>query len=62
MHTLTCADCSTGPGTEFRALADGLFELPTGHRLATQMPSPTLVAFRAPSSRLRVGRVPVRSR
>ncbi|RPE47190.1 hypothetical protein EDD90_10641 [Streptomyces sp. Ag109_O5-1] len=25
MHALTCVDCSTGPGTEFRALPDGLF-------------------------------------
>ncbi|MGW7427050.1 hypothetical protein ACWGJB_44990 [Streptomyces sp. NPDC054813] len=34
MHALTCADCSTGPGSEFRALPDGLFERPAGHPLA----------------------------
>ncbi|MEU2625309.1 hypothetical protein ABZ642_45750 [Streptomyces sp. NPDC007157] len=28
MHALTCATCSTGPGTEFRALPDGLFACP----------------------------------
>ncbi|MGW5658271.1 hypothetical protein [Streptomyces humi] len=36
MHALTCADCTTGPGTEFRALADGLFACPAGHLLAPQ--------------------------
>ncbi|MEU2427741.1 hypothetical protein ABZ619_43335 [Streptomyces sp. NPDC007851] len=38
MHALTCADCATGPGpgTEFRALPDGLFACPAGHPLAPQ--------------------------
>ncbi|MER6466445.1 hypothetical protein ABT278_39090 [Streptomyces sp. NPDC001228] len=36
MHVLTCGTCSTGPGSEFRALADGLFACPAGHLLAPQ--------------------------
>ncbi|MEU3520551.1 hypothetical protein ABZ770_35745 [Streptomyces sp. NPDC006654] len=36
MHALTCADCATGPGTEFHALSDGLFACPAGHLLAPQ--------------------------
>ncbi|MEU2427067.1 hypothetical protein ABZ619_39655 [Streptomyces sp. NPDC007851] len=38
MHALTCADCATGPGpgTEFRALPDGLFACPADHPLAPQ--------------------------
>ncbi|MFJ5646350.1 hypothetical protein [Streptomyces sp. NPDC093223] len=36
MHALTCGTCSTGPGSEFRALADGLFACPAGHLLAPQ--------------------------
>ncbi|MFF8329233.1 hypothetical protein [Rhodococcus qingshengii] len=36
MHALTCGTCSTGPGSEFRALPDGLFACPAGHLLAPQ--------------------------
>ncbi|MGW2689631.1 hypothetical protein ACWC6I_41570 [Streptomyces sp. NPDC001414] len=36
MHALTCGTCSTGPGSEFRALPDGLFACPASHSLAPQ--------------------------
>lgn len=36
MHALTCATCSTGPGSESRALPNGLFACPAGHPLAPQ--------------------------
>ncbi|MFF4903200.1 hypothetical protein [Streptomyces sp. NPDC001068] len=51
MDALTCGTCSTGTGSEFYALPDGLFACPAGHPLAPQdvdLDGPTVWAV-APS-------------